>query len=284
LLDRYEASLHNVDDVMSRGELEVTSTMKHRSLAVSTTLIVLGVCGCGSGVRDAFLVAVESGTRTAADVFLSDLLTDLPDLVTLPPLAGEPTTGDSGNSGQPPVDDNPGGGDFTGGLMGDVAAGETLFGALPCSGCHCADASGGCLAIAPNIQGIDVATIGEKLVGNAPHVGGKFPDLTGQDLADLSAFLDDLAGNPNGTPGGGDMSGGSPGDSVAGATLFGMLPCSGCHCADGSGGCLSIAPNIQGVDVATIRDKLQGDTPHTGGKFPDLTDQQLADIMAFLGG
>ncbi len=261
-------------------------TMKRLSLAVSTIFIMLGAFGCGSGVRDAFLVAVESGARTAADVFLSDLLTDLPDIATLPPPQGESPADDSGNTGQPPSDTNPtdtGGGNAGGDVVGTAVAGETIFTANACVSCHCDDASGGCLAGAPNIQGIDVATVGEKLQGDTPHVGGKFPDLTGQDLADVVAFLADLAGAPNGTTGG-DAPSAAVGDATTGESLFGTMSCAGCHCDDGSGGCLSTAPDIQGVDVATIREHLIGDTPHTGGKFPDLTDQQLADITAFLGG
>lgn len=158
------------------------------------TLLPL-VIGCGSNLNDALFQAAETGARTALDVLIADLYADLPDIFTLPPGPGEsvgdPDTGDDGGAttdGGPATD----GGDVD--LSGDVENGAATFTANSCSTCHCEDASGDCLAAAPNLQGTDSATLREWLQGETPHAGGKSPDLTGQDFADLQAFLADQAG------------------------------------------------------------------------------------------
>ena len=74
-------------------------------------------------------------------------------------------------------------------LIGDADRGVTVYAANFCGSCHCDDASGGCLPTAPDLRGSDLTTLLEKLQGGAPHVGGAFPDLTAQDIADLETFL-----------------------------------------------------------------------------------------------
>ncbi len=79
---------------------------------------------------------------------------------------------------------------------GDTARGATLFavadGVGPgCQACHCADATGGCLMNAPNIQGKPYETIDARTRGSVSHPGGKF-NLTDQDIADIEAFLASL--------------------------------------------------------------------------------------------
>ncbi len=70
-------------------------------------------------------------------------------------------------------------------------------------------------------------------------------------------------------------------DSAArGDALYMSSGCAACHAADGSGGS---GPDIQGVAVQTLDVFLIGAETHVGGKQPDLTDQDLADIAAFLG-
>ena len=157
--------------------------------AITGVLILAAVAGCGTNLNEALLLATESGTRTLIDVLLSDLYSDLPDLFTIPPAVGDTTDdADDGNvggdagSGDGPVTD------------GDADNGEQVFTANSCAACHCADATGGCAASAPAIAGVGVDTLRELLQGDMPHIGGKFPDLSAQDLADIEAFLADLAG------------------------------------------------------------------------------------------
>jgi len=162
-------------------------------------LAVVLAGGCGTRINDALLAALESGTRSAGDVFLADLYTDLPNLFTFPPAIELPpllppdtggtgdTNGDSGGSGtdqnQPPAEN----------LAGDPASGSAFFMMNSCSACHCEDASGGCLADAPSLLDVNVETLRDFLLGDAMHPGGKFADLTEQGLADLKAYLEELA-------------------------------------------------------------------------------------------
>lgn len=68
----------------------------------------------------------------------------------------------------------------------DAARGEALYMSSGCAACHAADGSGGS---GPDIQGVAVQTLDVFLIGAETHVGGKQPDLTDQDLADIAAFL-----------------------------------------------------------------------------------------------
>ena len=171
--------------------------MKRMFCLMASSLLPLAP-GCGSDFREALLLGSESGIRTSLDILLSDLYSDLPELFFLPPGPGEPVDGEDG--GQDTGDMAEDGGDQTDGggggeLVGNVATGMVIFTANSCFVCHCEDASGGCLPGAPNIQGKDFATIQERLQGQTPHPGGKFPELTDQDIADLEAFFAELSGS-----------------------------------------------------------------------------------------
>ena len=77
-----------------------------------------------------------------------------------------------------------------------------------------------------------------------------------------------------------DDAGGLTGDAANGQTVYNDNGCSACHGADGGSG---FAPSIVGATFdeldAVVRDP---DSTHTGGTKPDLTDQDLADMAAFL--
>ncbi len=148
--------------------------------------------GCGSGVQSAFLLAGESGARTFVDILLSDLLAELPNLYTFPTAGDNTVDADAGDGGagedptagdDPPVDEDPGSG-----LTGIAADGETVFAAAGCAVCHCASVDA-CDEGLINLEGLDAARIEEKVFGEGFHGGGKFPDLTEQDLADMEAFF-----------------------------------------------------------------------------------------------
>jgi mono/diheme cytochrome c family protein len=164
-------------------------SMMKWTYAIVSALILPAVAGCGTNLNEALLLASESGARTLVDVLLSDLYADLPDLFTIPPVVGETTDdADDGNDGG---DVGPGDGAVT---DGDAETGGQVFTANSCAACHCADASGGCAASAPAVVGADVDTLRNRLQGDTPHTGGKFADLSAQDLADVEAFLADLGG------------------------------------------------------------------------------------------
>jgi len=262
-------------------------------------LVSLLGTACGSGINDALFYAFQSGSRTLLDVLIADLYSDLPNFFTLPPASGEPGldgddgVGEDGGGDDDGGDDGGGddggggGGDDDGGndgdLVGDAVTGEALYGTNGCSLCHCADAVGDCLPGSPNLQGSSVATNREFLLGDTPHLGGKSPELTEQDLADLVAFLADVGGGGMPDDGGDQDDGGmASGDAGAGEAFFTANSCSACHCPDGSGGCAASAPRVVDVGPDTVMATLAGDAPHLGGKIDDITDQQIADLVAFL--
>jgi len=259
-----------------------------KKIAVTSGLLVLSFgTACGSGLNDALFFAFQGGSRTFLDVLVADFYSDLPNLFTLPPASGEPDDGeDDGGGGD--VDEGDGGedgGDDAGdgaGLVGDAVTGLALYGTNGCGICHCDDGAGECLPGSPNLQGSTVEENREALLGDSAHVGGKVPDLTEQDLADLVAFLADVGGGGDDGGDNGNGGGGPTGDAQAGQAFFTANACSACHCVDGAGGCAASAPRVIGAVPDTIRETLAGESTHTGGKFNDITDQEIADLAAFL--
>ena len=67
----------------------------------------------------------------------------------------------------------------------------------------------------------------------------------------------------------------------AGRTIFletaGDVGCASCHLEDASG---DVGPNIQGMDVDTIRNALHGGVEDMG--FIELTDTEVEQVAAFL--
>lgn len=75
--------------------------------------------------------------------------------------------------------------------------------------------------------------------------------------------------------------GGLTGDPVAGEAFFSGDNCGGCHAADGSGG---FGPSLIGVSADEIFDHLTGVVTHTGGTRDGFTEQDAADLAAWLAG
>ncbi len=83
-----------------------------------------------------------------------------------------------------------------------------------------------------------------------------------------------------------DISGGASEDYDGGPTgiraagdLFFNTSCFGCHGPSGTGG---TGPNIRNKSRTVIRNRLLLIVPHPGGGFPGATDQDFADIEAYL--
>lgn len=73
---------------------------------------------------------------------------------------------------------------------------------------------------------------------------------------------------------------GATGDTSVGAALY-ADNCASCHGAAGGGGS---APNIAGIsDSAGVIDIILGGTSGMPGFASSLTDQEIADIIAYLG-
>ncbi|MEK6677313.1 MAG: PQQ-dependent sugar dehydrogenase [Planctomycetota bacterium] len=78
-----------------------------------------------------------------------------------------------------------------------------------------------------------------------------------------------------------DLEGGPVGAIDAGEVIVGSI-CFGCHDVDGSGGPGFPGPNIRNHSRVQIWTMLLPPTAHPGGAFPGFTDQDFANLEAFL--
>ncbi|MCH9033129.1 MAG: hypothetical protein IID42_01330 [Planctomycetes bacterium] len=153
----------------------------------------------------------------------------------------------------------------------------------------------------------DECTTDDMCIGGI-CTGGDPPPCTGIDCTDCNrnGFKDQCEGLPdcnnNGIPDGceftdcnvngvadvcdialgkeTDCDGGPVGDPAFGDLIFNTShPCSSCHGPDGSGG---LGPDIRDYSRVQIWNQVLPPTTHTGGAFTDLTEQDFADIEAFL--
>jgi len=207
-----------------------------------------------------------------------------------------------------------------GGLIGNAENGAALFSNFNCRSCHGANGSGGIGPSILRISFAKLGNILRN--SQTAHTGGKLLDLSDQNIADLVAFLGNTTGDacpndPNkvepGQCGCGVADTDSDGDGVAdcvdaclnaddkadadgdgipdacedggggpvdGATLFANLNCAVCHGQNGDGGS---AKNIRDVLFSKLDEKLRNlDKGHPGGKFPDLSDQDITALVDFL--
>jgi len=160
-----------------------------RTCACCSILLLPMLWGCGSGIQEAALLAGESGARTFLDILVSDLIADAPDYFSFPagPAANDGTGDGTGNGGTNGGNGGTDGGNGGTDLVGDAANGEAIFTSV-CIACHCASAAS-CGSGQVDLEGVTFSRIQEKLQGSGFHAGGKFPDFTEQDLADLAAYL-----------------------------------------------------------------------------------------------
>ncbi len=110
-------------------------------------------------------------------------------------------------------------------------------------------------------------------------------DAEDADEADDGADADDAGegdaddGADAGDGGGGDLDD-LTGDPVAGEAAYAANNCAACHCTGSSGDCTRTGGALVGVDASTLDEFLRGDAAHV--TKPDLTDQEVADIAAYL--
>jgi hypothetical protein len=70
------------------------------------------------------------------------------------------------------------------------------------------------------------------------------------------------------------------GDPVVGAAFYTDNGCNACHGDDASGG---FGPGLVGEECAELYDVMSGNVTHTGGAVADVTEQDAADLEAWLG-
>jgi len=78
-----------------------------------------------------------------------------------------------------------------------------------------------------------------------------------------------------------DCDGGPIGDPTGGMAILGSF-CAGCHGPMGTGGPSLPGPNIRGRDRTFVSNKLLPPTDHPGGAFVNFTQDDFANIEAFL--
>ena len=138
--------------------------------------MVAGVPGCSTVAGDVFFNAATAASTSFFDLLLTAAINGTLDIINPLPSDQQPNDG-SGSDGN-----------FDG-LTGDAANGQSLFTLNNCASCHCADGSGGCALNAPSLIGVSTTEVDDNLRGQSPHVGGKFPQLTDQEIVDLVALL-----------------------------------------------------------------------------------------------
>ena len=181
-----------------------------------------------------------------------------------------------------------------------VAAGKQLF-AQNCAACHGADATGG---IGPNLtaktfkfgrtRDAIATTIKGGRPGGMPAFGNQ---LSGEQIADLAAFIESLGGTPEAAAKSAVTGSGEPaksaepeakggGDQVAAGKQLFAQKCAACHGADATGG---FGPDLtaktfkfgrtRDAIATTIKGGRPGGMPAFGNQ---LSADQIASLAAFI--
>ena len=171
----------------SASRCRVTQPRLRCALFVLGGAWFLGATGCGTDFNEILRQGASSGGRVLVDILLTDLANIVAEIgeqndAPLPPDPNNDGTDDPDDLPPPPVDLEP-----------DAFEGAAIFAESGCGGCHCPDAAGGCALSAPSLINAPLETLDASVVGDGPHVGGKF-GLSQQDLADLEAYLVGLGG------------------------------------------------------------------------------------------
>ena len=166
-----------------------TQSRRKRFINSRCAPLVLGIAalvtGCGTDWQQVLIQESTAVGVTLVDRLLTEAANSLLDSLDE---VGQPEPADD----EPPVTDGDGGGAVDlDTLTGVEAQGESLFAGQGCMGCHCADATGGCVGEAPSVVGVAAETLDAVLRGSATHPVK--PSLTDQDIVDLEAFLASLS-------------------------------------------------------------------------------------------
>lgn len=243
--------------------------MKHRTPLRTTVLIVTGVAvaavgGCGLNLEQELADALAAAGRSALDQWLTDLANAAAD-------ADQPPANENENDNAPPANENdndaPANENDNEDPDDPAVRGEAIV-ADDCAACHGADGASG---FATDIQGADAATLADFVAGAEGHI---VIQLSETQIAEVEAYLATFVDSGNGN---GDGDGNGGGDAAVGESLV-ADNCAGCHGADGASG---FAPDIRNADADLIAAKTGGDGGHLA---ITLTEQQIADIAAFLAG
>ena len=182
------------------------------------------------------------------------------------------------------------------GAPGDPKRGAELFRDRSCVRCHAVGGAGGAVGpgldrfkryISPIVLAAAMWNHGPKMRSVMEQAGITRPHLSGEDIANLLAYIR-AAGR--GGPESAEYL--LPGNPEVGRQLFQQKRCAACHGAEGTGGV--------GPDFRRRREDFQGGLTQVGAlmwnhgpaiwqkmaemniPFPTLTDQEMANLVAFL--
>jgi len=172
----------------------------------------------------------------------------------------------------------------------DIRAGERLFEAN-CASCHGQDASG---LTGPNLVGVGPATVNFWVsTGRMPlaaadvEAARKPPRFNGQQSLQIAAFVNSLGPPDPGYPDGIPIVNLKHTNLATGNSLF-VLNCAACHTITGAGDALAngaSAPTLHKATTTQVAEAVRtgpGNMPFFGPG--NLSDQQVADIVAFVKG
>ncbi len=181
------------------------------------------------------------------------------------------------------------------GRPGVADDGRRLFEGGGCASCHVI--GGGAVSIGPDLAELgrfasplsvaqEIWNHGPSMLEGMRQMNIAPPSFRDGDLADLSAFIRQEAG-----PGVREPLLSAPGDPNSGRDLFAAKDCSRCHGGDARGG--SGGPDLAEFDLHRSAEAIAGmmwnhalsmsDAMRQRGiGWPEFTDSQLADLVAFL--
>ena len=174
-------------------------------------------------------------------------------------------------------------------LRADPARGKELF--AQCAGCHRKDASGRANGVFPRLAGQYATVVIKQLsdIGGGrrlnPSMLPLVSELSGNDIADIAAYLQSLAV--------GDKNGKGPGAATARGRQLYERDCLACHGAGGEGDAAKFHPMVAAQhyryllrEVASIRDGQRGNSDpamvHVVKDYSAADIEAVADYMSHL--
>lgn len=178
---------------------------------------------------------------------------------------------------------------------GDSKRGEALFAAKTCETCHRVGTRGGLIgpALDPWKRANSPVLMAAAMWNHAPRMAEGFkaiekdrPTVTGRELLDIIAYVG-AAAEP--TPG--DTQQVVPGTPDRGRALFAEKQCASCHAVGGKGP--RVGPDLgragHHISLSEFAARMWNHAPAMVAKMrerkievPQLTGQQMADILAYL--
>lgn len=147
-----------------------------------------------------------------------------------------------------------------------TADGASLFDSKGCAGCH-----SGKLSLAPRLQGRTMTDVAAAMWSHAPKMGPKPPALTAVEMSSLASYLWS------------QQVIGAGGSAAAGRKVYDSHGCAGCHATvsarQSAFTSVSMVSSLWQHGPRMLEKMKQKDV-----SWPNLTESEMADLIAFLNG